>query len=100
VFTITGDNCGEYLVPVNQTNALIYEQEVVYTYTSTGTNVTWQYTSNLQLPVYCMKCAKSLEVNATLAGAPNNQTLGFNATQYNTLIDPTDRLVYGGPDFF
>jgi alpha-acetolactate decarboxylase len=55
-YSIANDNCGEYLVPPNQTHALVYEQELVYTYTANGDVRSYQYTDRLQLPVYCLRC--------------------------------------------
>ena len=47
-----------------------------------------------------MQCKAAVDLNTTLAAAPSLQASGFTYAQYTTSVDPTQKTVYLGNDFF
>lgn len=95
VFALQNDNCGRWLLPPNQTNALIYDWELVYTYGINGTVASYQYTTSLKLPVFCLECQTSIDWKNTHQ-QNNGQTTDLTAY----LAGLTDIVANLGVDAF
>lgn len=86
-FTIANDNCGEWARAPNQTNGLVYDAKLTYTYDAQRGNVAvWEQSATLKLPVVCLHC-KALYDAAKAAAAATTPT-AFTYAQYLTATSP------------
>ena len=82
-------------MPPNQTNALIYDWELVYTYGINGTVASYQYTTSLKLPVICLECQSSIDWKAS-----HQQGGGSTSDVTAYLAGATNIVAYLGVDAF